>query len=43
VLLIEDGRVAADGTYGELMRNHPMFQRFAEAGVSGLNLQEGTG
>lgn len=32
VLLIEDGKLVADGTYDALLRSDPRFQRFANAG-----------
>ena len=32
VLLVEDGRIVADGSYDELLRNEPLFQKFANAG-----------
>ena len=35
VLLMDEGRVVADGTYADLMRDHPMFQSFAHAGTIG--------
>ncbi len=34
VLLLEDGRLVADGSYRELMRSNPLFQRFAHVGIN---------
>ena len=32
VLLVDEGRIVADGSYDELLRTEPLFQKFANAG-----------